>query len=330
MLVRALTHPRPDDGEILLLGRTRRPGIEERRPAKAADRHSAPGARSSLLSSIPACRLPAHCIHVGCGYPEDCSGRLHRLAAVLLCRMPSALLPLVLLPGTLCDERVFAPLISALGAQFPSLSARVTMTPHHATMRSAAEHVLATAPERFALLGFSLGGILALEIAVIAPERVLGLALLNVNPAPAPPLTHAGRRAAVFEAQAIGHAEYVRRHLWPSYVASVLQRNTDLQDLIASMAQDLNNAAFRSQTEAALTAPRLPSPAVHPDHAGACASRRARRHLPRSRSATTCPGTSPRGFHHYLRCGSLCAPRTAGRSGRVCGRMVPHCCSAAR
>ena len=174
--------------------------------------------------------------------------------------MPAALpdlvlaLPhLVLLPGTLCDERVFAPLIAALDKEFGALPHDVLMTSHQTSMRSAAEHVLAVAPASFALLGFSLGGILALEIAALAPDRVLGLALLNVNAAPAPAQTHAERRAAVSQAQTMGHAEYLRKHLWPSYVAAPAQQNTALQDLIATMAEDLGHTAFSNQTEAALT-----------------------------------------------------------------------------
>lgn len=173
--------------------------------------------------------------------------------AVLRSRMPSALPPLVLLPGTLCDERVFAPLLAALQEEFHGLCANVILSAHHTTMQSAAMDVLAGAPERFALLGFSLGGLLALEMAHLAPERIVGLALLNVNAAPAPMHTHAARHAAVLQAEATGVGEYVRQHLWPSYVAAASQQNAALQDLIADMAQKLGPAAFASQTEAALT-----------------------------------------------------------------------------
>lgn len=167
-------------------------------------------------------------------------------------RMPSAPLPLLLLPGTLCDERVFAPLLRRLLAAIPSLTATVMDTAQHQTLRSAAEHVLARAPSRFALLGFSLGGLVALETALLAPERVSGLALLNVNAAPPPALTHAARREAVVLAEALGHGEYVRQHLWPNYVAPSAQADDALRELIAAMAQDLGHAAFHRQTEAAL------------------------------------------------------------------------------
>lgn len=168
--------------------------------------------------------------------------------------MPSvALPPLVLLPGTLCDERVFAPLLVGLRQTFPQLDATVLLTTHCDTMRAAAEHVLAVAPQHFALLGFSLGGIIALEAALLAPERVLGLALLNVNAAPTPANLHPQRRDAVTQARALGHAQYVRDELWAKYVAPTSQQDLDLQHLIAAMAHDLGHTAFHHQTEAALT-----------------------------------------------------------------------------
>ena len=189
---------------------------------------------------------------------HDCSERIGSLALLcyvprMACPLPFPVLPpLVLLPGTLCDERVFAPLLTALCRQFHKLDARVTMTVQHASLRAAAEHVLATAPLQFALLGFSLGGLLALETTLLAPDRVLGLALLNLNPAPPPNGTHASRRAAVLHAQCIGHTAYLRHHLWPNYVAPAAHQNTALQDLLAAMANDLGHTAFDHQTEAAL------------------------------------------------------------------------------
>ena len=167
----------------------------------------------------------------------------------------SALPPLVLLPGTLCDERLFAPLLAGLGGAFEPapLDSAVVLTAHCISMRAAAEHVLSVAPQRFALLGFSLGGLVALEVALLAPERVLGLALLSVNAAAAPASTHATRRQAVLEAQRMGHDRYVSEELWPNYVSPGSQKDKALQSLLAGMAQDLGHNAFHHQTEAALT-----------------------------------------------------------------------------
>jgi 2-succinyl-6-hydroxy-2,4-cyclohexadiene-1-carboxylate synthase len=43
------------------------------------------------------------------------------------------------------------------------------------------EHVLARAPERFALCGYSLGGRIALHVALTAPERVSRLVLVSTT-----------------------------------------------------------------------------------------------------------------------------------------------------
>jgi pimeloyl-ACP methyl ester carboxylesterase/predicted ester cyclase len=104
----------------------------------------------------------------------------------------TAPVPLVLLPGTLCDERLFAPLLSRLDQ-------RLTLTPpiDGDDPIALARQLLARLPARFALLGFSLGGLVALELALMAPDQVVGLALLNSNararavdapPHPGPPL----------------------------------------------------------------------------------------------------------------------------------------------
>src|SRR3712207_9422167 len=82
-------------------------------------------------------------------------------------------LPLLLLPGTLCDARVFAPLIERLPEQ-PVLIGDMTA---ETTTPALASAVLRRAPARFAVLGFSLGGIVALEMISQAPrseERRVG------------------------------------------------------------------------------------------------------------------------------------------------------------
>ena len=173
--------------------------------------------------------------------------------------------PLVLLPGTLCDERLLTPLLIRLTKSFhpQPLSTLTLMTPQHASLRAAAEAVLIAAPPRFALLGFSLGGLIALELAVLAPERLRGLALLNVNPAPVPPAAFAARRQAVLDAQSMGHGRFLRERLWTSYVAPSHHGDTNLQQTLSEMAEGLGHSAFHNQTEAALTRrdfrPLLPS-----------------------------------------------------------------------
>ena len=85
-------------------------------------------------------------------------------------------LSLSLLPGSLCDQRLWQ-------HQLAGLSSDATVSVGDLTrddsIEGRARRVLAAAPPHFALAGFSLGRIVALEVIQQASERVQRLALLN-------------------------------------------------------------------------------------------------------------------------------------------------------
>jgi len=64
------------------------------------------------------------------------------------------------------------------------------------TFAGCVEHVLARSPERFALCGYSLGGRIALHVALTVPERVARLALVSSSPGIEDAAERAARRAA--------------------------------------------------------------------------------------------------------------------------------------
>jgi pimeloyl-ACP methyl ester carboxylesterase len=86
--------------------------------------------------------------------------------------------PLLLLSGLLCDETVWADIPQRLG---DAADARVVSFRGFSSIPAMAEHVLAMAPEHFAVAGHSMGGRVALEVLRSAPQRVSGLALLNTG-----------------------------------------------------------------------------------------------------------------------------------------------------
>ena len=98
---------------------------------------------------------------------------------------------LLLLPGTLCDARIFRHQCRVLRdvADLRALDyARLD--------RSGAwlDRLLGELPEQFSVAGFSLGGLWALELLRRAPQRVQRLALIASNARPAS--GHARRRSA--------------------------------------------------------------------------------------------------------------------------------------
>lgn len=86
--------------------------------------------------------------------------------------------PLFLVPGLLCDERLFAAQLPALAAR---TAVRVAETRLDDTLGGMADRLLAEAPERFALAGLSMGGYVCFEVMRRAPERVTRLALLDTQ-----------------------------------------------------------------------------------------------------------------------------------------------------
>jgi pimeloyl-ACP methyl ester carboxylesterase len=82
---------------------------------------------------------------------------------------------LVLLPGFMCDSdlwRDVAPDLSTLG---PLHYGNVYQDD---TLEGMAERVLSEAPERFVLVGFSMGGFVARVLTLMAPGRVTGVAFI--------------------------------------------------------------------------------------------------------------------------------------------------------
>jgi pimeloyl-ACP methyl ester carboxylesterase len=158
-------------------------------------------------------------------------------------------LPVMLLPGTLCDARVFAPLAALL----PGCDRRVAKMAGACSARDLASAILLSAPERFVAVGFSLGAIVALEIAAIAPERVAGLALIASSARPDKPGGAESRRADVAEAQSRGIAPFLLEKLWPRYVGTAGRTNLALQRLVLDMAESLGPEIFATQTEVAIS-----------------------------------------------------------------------------
>lgn len=112
---------------------------------------------------------------------------------------------LVCLPGLLCTADVWAPVTRhiATPATTPELPALDGID------RMAA-HILADLPDRFVLVGFSMGGYVALEILRAAPERVAGLVLTSTTAAADTDQQTAGRQIAVDQARSAGMPRFAK------------------------------------------------------------------------------------------------------------------------
>jgi 4-hydroxy-2-oxoheptanedioate aldolase len=86
--------------------------------------------------------------------------------------------PMVFLPGMLGTAQLWDDVLAELADPIRAVTGRIDLDDSVGGM---AESVLSAAPESFDLVGHSLGGVVALEIARRAPHRVGRMALVNVS-----------------------------------------------------------------------------------------------------------------------------------------------------
>src|ERR1700679_312171 len=88
---------------------------------------------------------------------------------------------LILVPGLLCDEVVWAHQSDALA---DLADVHIATNGARDSLVAMAEAIIAQAPPRFALVGHSMGGRVALEVVRRVPERVMPLALMDTGQQP--------------------------------------------------------------------------------------------------------------------------------------------------
>jgi pimeloyl-ACP methyl ester carboxylesterase len=105
---------------------------------------------------------------------------------------------LVFLPGLACDARIWRSQLDALAALAHPVEATVSDAhTRHDRIEAMAAAVLAEHDGALVLCGASMGGMVAMEAARQAPERVAGLALLGTNPRPETPEMFRLRESAI-------------------------------------------------------------------------------------------------------------------------------------
>ncbi|MGM0751745.1 MAG: alpha/beta fold hydrolase [Bacillota bacterium] len=157
---------------------------------------------------------------------------------------------LVLLPGTLCDERLWEHQLEHLtDVSEPSVS----MLTEEDTIEGMAESVLKHAPERFALAGLSLGGIVAMEVIRRAPERVTRLALLDSNPHGPKQEQLEGWKDLISKVESGEFQSIVEEKLLPNLIHPSRQEERDLVSTIRDMAEKIGPEVYVQQLRAVST-----------------------------------------------------------------------------
>lgn len=154
------------------------------------------------------------------------------------------MMPLLLIPGMMCDARMWGDLPTQLG-----IDVRHAVPVAGERVQDMAAAILHDAPSRFALAGLSMGGIVAMEILRQAPARVARLALLDTNPRAETPEAQARRAPQVARALSGKLEAVIRDEMKPNYLADSPDPQPIL-DLCMQMALSLGPQVFARQSHA--------------------------------------------------------------------------------
>lgn len=156
---------------------------------------------------------------------------------------------LYLLPGLLCDATVWEHQQASLA---PHANIRIPVFRGLSTFRAMALSVLQDAPERFSVVGHSMGGRVALELMHLVPERIDKFALMSVGVHPVQPGEHAKRMELVELAEREGMEALADRWI-PPMVLAARHGDTALMQKIRAMVLRHTPFDHRCHIEAALT-----------------------------------------------------------------------------
>lgn len=160
--------------------------------------------------------------------------------------------PVILIGGTLCDGRLWAPIRADWRAEFVTVTVGAPFGGGGASsMQDCATDLLQDLPARSTLIGFSLGGLLALELVARAPDRFDRLALICAGAGPETPEGARARRAGEAAALADGMAAHVRDDLLPRY--ALCRDDGPSARTLLDMAMSLGPDAYRRQNDIAVS-----------------------------------------------------------------------------
>ncbi len=162
--------------------------------------------------------------------------------------------PLLLLPGMMCNERLWAPQIEAFARE------REVMIADFSKAASISEMTLSALDcvnrhqieESFAIAGLSMGGIVAFDMWRRCSDRVAGLALLDTNHRADAPSREKIRRQQIKDARRGWLYWLLRDELKPTYQSSDKAHDQLTLESVMAMGLEMGPGAFTRQSSALL------------------------------------------------------------------------------
>lgn len=158
----------------------------------------------------------------------------------------------ILVPGLLCDADVWTHQIAALSPLYEVIVPDLT---RHDSLQDMAAHILDGAPERFSIIGHSMGGRVTLEVFRLAPERVARIGLLDTGVHPAPPEELPKRQAMLDISAGQGMTALAHEWLPPMVRPGLLDTDPALRATLYAMIERMTPTIHRQQITALVNRP---------------------------------------------------------------------------
>lgn len=159
----------------------------------------------------------------------------------------------ILLPGNMCDARLWRGGDDVIGRM---LQGRGLAPAHHAdltldgSIAAMAQRALVATQGPVLPIGFSMGAIVAVEMAVQAPGRIAGLVLAGYNATADLPARAAHRPLQQAEVRLGGLERVLVEELKPNYLGQHHRNNAALLGILRAMGLGLGADVFLRQSEA--------------------------------------------------------------------------------
>jgi len=154
--------------------------------------------------------------------------------------------PIVMIPGMMCDERIFSPQIEALSNDAEVHVADIST---YSSIEELATSVLDNSPPKFCLMGHSMGGIVAMEICAQEPERVEKLIIIDSNAKSELEEVKLKREPQIRAVASGKLAQVMKEEMKPNYLADSKNQESVLSTCM-EMALSLGPEVFIRQSKA--------------------------------------------------------------------------------
>jgi len=154
--------------------------------------------------------------------------------------------PVVMIPGMMCDERIFAHQIKELGTDTEVYIADISK---YSSIQELASDVLENSPPKFFLVGHSMGGIVAMEMCSQEPDRIEKLVIMDSNPKSELEETKLKREPQIRNVISGNLAQVMKEEMKPNYLADSYKQK-DILNTCMEMALTLGPEVFVRQSRA--------------------------------------------------------------------------------